>query len=104
MPARRELTMRQIRQILRLVRDGVSAREIGRELHHVLAPRRTDDASSAMNALIEREAERPRHERRIAREEKIEGLGPIAAPELEHVAKSLGRHQGDAARSARAKY
>jgi transposase len=32
MPARRELTMRQIRQILRLVRDGVSAREIGRML------------------------------------------------------------------------
>jgi hypothetical protein len=29
MPAKRELTMRQIRQILRLVRDGVSAREIG---------------------------------------------------------------------------
>ena len=32
MPAKRELTMRQIRQILRLVRDGVSAREIGRML------------------------------------------------------------------------
>ena len=32
MPAKRELTMRQIRQIVRLVRDGVSAREIGRLL------------------------------------------------------------------------
>jgi len=32
MPARRELTMRQIRQMLRLARDGVSAREIGRRL------------------------------------------------------------------------
>lgn len=32
MPAKRELTMRQIRQILRLARDGVSAREIGRLL------------------------------------------------------------------------
>jgi len=32
MPANRELTMRQMRQILRLVRDGVSAREIGRLL------------------------------------------------------------------------
>ena len=32
MPAKRELTMRQIRQILRLVRDGMSAREIGRSL------------------------------------------------------------------------
>jgi transposase len=32
MPAKRELTMRQIRQILRLVRDGVSAREIARML------------------------------------------------------------------------
>ena len=32
MPAKRELTMRQIRQILRLVRDGFSAREIGRML------------------------------------------------------------------------
>jgi transposase len=32
MPAKRELTMRQIRQILRLVRDGISAREIGRML------------------------------------------------------------------------
>jgi transposase len=32
MPARRELTMRQIRQILRLVRGGISAREIGRML------------------------------------------------------------------------
>ena len=32
MPARRELTMRQIRQMLRLARDGVSAREIGRTL------------------------------------------------------------------------
>ena len=30
MPAKRELTMRQIRQMLRLARDGVSAREIGR--------------------------------------------------------------------------
>ena len=32
MPAKRELTMRQIRQMLRLARDGVSAREIGRTL------------------------------------------------------------------------
>ena len=32
MPAKRELTMRQIRQKLRLARDGVSAREIGRTL------------------------------------------------------------------------
>ena len=32
MPAKRELSMRQIRQILRLIRDGVSAREIGRTL------------------------------------------------------------------------
>lgn len=32
MPAKRELTMRQIRQMLRPARDGVSAREIGRTL------------------------------------------------------------------------
>ena len=32
MPARRELTMRQLRQMLRLARDRVSAREIGRTL------------------------------------------------------------------------
>jgi transposase len=32
MPAKRELTMRQIRQLLRLHHDGVSAREIGRTL------------------------------------------------------------------------
>jgi Homeodomain-like domain len=32
LPAKRELTMRQIRQMLRLARDGVSAREIGRTL------------------------------------------------------------------------
>ena len=32
MPARRELTMRQIKQMLRLARDGVSSREIGRTL------------------------------------------------------------------------
>ena len=32
MPAKRELTMRQIRQMLRLARDGVSAREMGRTL------------------------------------------------------------------------
>ncbi|KMO27183.1 integrase, partial [Methylobacterium aquaticum] len=32
MPARRELTMRQIRQMLRLAHDGVSSREIGRTL------------------------------------------------------------------------
>ena len=32
MPARRELTMRQLRQMLRLYYDGVSAREIGRTL------------------------------------------------------------------------
>jgi transposase len=32
MPARRELTMRQIRHMLRLAREGVSAREIGRTL------------------------------------------------------------------------
>jgi len=32
MPARRELTMRQLRQMLRLARDGVSARGIGRTL------------------------------------------------------------------------
>jgi hypothetical protein len=33
MPARRELTMRQLRQMLRLHHDGVSAREIGRTQH-----------------------------------------------------------------------
>jgi len=32
MPARRELTMRQLRQMLRLHHDGVAAREIGRAL------------------------------------------------------------------------
>src|SRR3954470_1241335 len=32
MPARRELTMRHLRQMLRLAREGVSAREIGRTL------------------------------------------------------------------------
>lgn len=32
MPAKRELTMRQILQILRWARDGVSAREIGQML------------------------------------------------------------------------
>ena len=32
MPARRELTMRQLRQMLRMHHDGVSAREIGRTL------------------------------------------------------------------------
>jgi IS30 family transposase len=32
MPARRELTMRQLRQMLRLHHDGVSAREIARTL------------------------------------------------------------------------
>ncbi|QXX74619.1 IS21 family transposase [Methylovirgula sp. HY1] len=32
MPAKRELTMRQLRQMLRLHHDGVSAREIGRRL------------------------------------------------------------------------
>ena len=32
MPARRELTMRQLRQMLRLHHDGGSAREIGRTL------------------------------------------------------------------------
>ncbi len=32
MPARRELTTRQIRHMLRLAHDGVSAREIGQRL------------------------------------------------------------------------
>jgi site-specific recombinase XerC len=32
MPAKRELTMRQVRQMLRLHRDGVNAREIRRTL------------------------------------------------------------------------
>ena len=32
MPAKRELTMRQLRQMLRLRHDGVGAREIGRTL------------------------------------------------------------------------
>ena len=32
MPAKRKSTMRQFRQMLRLHRDGVSAREIGRTL------------------------------------------------------------------------
>ena len=32
MPAKRELTMRQIRHMLRLAHDGVSARETGRRL------------------------------------------------------------------------
>lgn len=32
MPARRELTMRPIKQMLRLAHDGVSSREIGRTL------------------------------------------------------------------------
>ena len=33
MPAKRELTMRQSRQMLRLHHDGLGAREIGRRLH-----------------------------------------------------------------------
>jgi len=33
MPAKRELTMRQLRQLLRLHHDGLGAREIGRRLH-----------------------------------------------------------------------
>jgi hypothetical protein len=33
MPAKRELTMRQLRQMLRLHHDGLGAREIGRRLH-----------------------------------------------------------------------
>jgi IS30 family transposase len=32
MPAKRELTMRQLRQMLRLHHDGLGAREIGRRL------------------------------------------------------------------------
>ena len=32
MPAKRGLTMRQLRQMLRLLHDGVSAREVGRQL------------------------------------------------------------------------
>lgn len=32
MPAKRELTMRQIRQMLRLAEEGISAREMGRML------------------------------------------------------------------------
>ena len=32
MPAKRELSMRQLRHLLRLHHDGVSAREIGRRL------------------------------------------------------------------------
>ncbi len=32
MPAKRELTMRQLRHMLRLAHDGVSAREMGRRL------------------------------------------------------------------------
>jgi IS30 family transposase len=32
MPAKRKLTMRHLRQLLRLVHEGVSAREIGRTL------------------------------------------------------------------------
>ena len=32
MPAKRELTMRQMRQMLQLARDGMSARQIGRTL------------------------------------------------------------------------
>lgn len=32
MPAKRELTMRQLRHMLRPAQDGVSAREIGRRL------------------------------------------------------------------------
>jgi hypothetical protein len=32
MPAKRELTMRQLRHLLRLHHEGVSAREIGRRL------------------------------------------------------------------------
>jgi len=32
MPAKRELSMRQLRHLLRLRHDGVSAREIGRRL------------------------------------------------------------------------
>jgi IS30 family transposase len=32
MPAKRELTMRQIRELIRLDHEGVGAREIGRRL------------------------------------------------------------------------
>src|SRR4051812_39947373 len=38
MPARRELTMRRLRQMLRLARDGVSAREMGRTLGVARSP------------------------------------------------------------------
>ena len=41
MPAKRELTMRQLRYMLRLHHDGVSAREIGRTLGVARARSRT---------------------------------------------------------------
>ena len=47
MPAKRELTMRQIRQMLRLHHDGVSAREIGRTLG--LARSTIQDCENASN-------------------------------------------------------
>ena len=41
MPAKRELTMRQLRQMLRLHHDGLGAREIGRRLGVAAAPSKT---------------------------------------------------------------
>ena len=38
MPAKRELTMRQLRQMLRLAHEGVSARETGRRIGVARSP------------------------------------------------------------------
>ena len=52
MPARRELTMRQIRQMLRLARDGVSAREIGQRLGIARSTVHDNLARSAAAGLV----------------------------------------------------
>ena len=68
MPAKRELTMRQIRQMLRLARDGVSAREIGRTLGV--------EATVAIASWVNR-AILPKAPSNYAR--PLEGLPPVRA-------------------------
>ena len=95
MPAKRELTMRQMRQVLRLRASGMSAREIGRTVgvarSTVQDGLRRAQAKGLTWPLPETLTDAVLEERLFARSGSLQGQRRRAEPDWAHLARDLKR-------------
>jgi transposase len=95
MPAKRELTMRQMRQVLRLRASGMSAREIGRTVgvarSTVQDGLRRAQAKGLTWPLPETLTDAVLEERLFARSGSLQGQRRRAEPDWAHLARELKR-------------